>query len=111
MSNNTPMNTNSNTYVIAIDNTSRSATLLNNDVNWPNLVITNLSDKAAFVVTGLDTAPTAVFPTSATAPKEGKVIPGGAVVTFGKVPGHQYVSAIQLASGTGNLYISSGQGE
>lgn len=106
----TPMPLNSNTYVIAIDNTSKSATLLATDLVYPSLVIYNGSDKAVFVVTGLTSAPTAVFPTSATVPKVGQVVAPGATVTFGKNPLDQYVAAIQATSGTGNLYISVGPG-
>jgi len=105
------MNLNTNTYTIAIDATSKSATLNPQDANQSSLIISNNSTTAVFVVTGKDAAPTAVFPTSATAPLPGKVILAGAIVTLTKNIGDNYVSAIQASAGTGNLYISPGAGE
>lgn len=106
------MNLNTNTYVIAIDNTSKSATLIPQDANQTSLILSNGSTTAVFVVTGGDAAaPTAVFPTSATAPLQGKVILPGAIVTMTKNANHKFISAIQATSGTGNLYISVGAGE
>lgn len=104
-----PLNTN--TYVIAIDNTSKKATLLGTDVDYPNLEITNGSTTAVFVVTSGSSSFTAVFPTSATNPLPGKFISPGATVTFGKNPTDQYVYAVQATSGTGNLYLSPGFGQ
>lgn len=103
-----PLNTN--TYVIAVDNTSKKATLLGNDVNYPNLVIENGSTTACFVFSSPSSSATAVFPTSAVNPLAGKFIAPGATVAFGKEPGDQYVYAIQATSGTGNLYLSPGFG-
>lgn len=102
-----PQNINEDTYTIAIDNASKAATLTGN--YGPNAVaiFTNLSDKAVFVVSGV-TSPTAVFPTSASVPVQGKVIPAGAVMSFDLPQEHVFISAIQLVSGTGNLYISIG---
>ncbi len=111
MSNNTPQQLNTPTYTIAIDNTSKAATLIDKDIPTPNWIITNLSTTAVFVVSGQDSAPTAVFPTSATVPLDGKVIPAGFSVTYGKNPLHKYISAIQSVAGVGNLYISPGAGE
>lgn len=107
----TAMNLNTNCYTIAIDNTSKSATLTDPDVNLTSLIIYNASTNPVFVVSGISAAPTAVFPTSATAPLGGKVIGPGATVTYTKNPDHKYVSAIQATSGTGNLYIHVGSGE
>lgn len=104
------MNLNTNTYVIAIDNTSKTATLTPNDANQSSLILSNGSTTAVFVVSG-KTAPTAVFPTSATVPLQGKVILPGAIVTMSKNIGDGFISAIQASAGTGNLYISPGSGE
>lgn len=104
------MNLNSNTYTIAIDNTSKSATLIPQDTNCTSLVIYNGSDKAVFVVSGV-TAPTAVFPTSATVPLQGKVIGPGVTTTFSKNQYHGFISAIQAVAGTGSLYIAVGSGQ
>lgn len=105
------MNLNTNTYVIAIDNTSKSATLVEPDTNSSSLILYNGSDKSVFVVSGATSAPTAVFPTSATAPLAGKVIGPGATVLYTKPANHKYLAAIQATSGTGSLYISIGAGE
>lgn len=111
MMNFNPVQLNTNTYTIAIDNTSRAATLLDSDIQATNWLITNLSDKAVFVTSGV-TSPTAVFPTSATVPLGGKVINPGFSVIYGKNPTHKYISAIQLAAGgVGNLYIAPADGE
>jgi len=104
------MNINTNTYTIAIDATSKSATLTQPDINTNSLVMYNASTNPVFVVSGV-TAPTAVFPTSATVPVQGKVIAPGATVTFTKNPLHGFISAIQASAGVGNLYISPGSGE
>lgn len=105
------MNVNTNTYVIAIDNTSKSATFTPQDTNQSSMIISNGSTTAVFVVTGKGSAPTAVFPTSATVPLQGKVILPGAIVTLTKNTDHNFISAIQASAGTGNLYISPGAGE
>ncbi len=103
-------NLNTNTYTIAVDASSKSATLTPTDKAANSLIIYNGSTTAAFVVSG-ETAPTAVFPTSATVPLQGKVIAPGATVSFTKVTTHGFVSAIQASAGTGSLYISVGAGE
>lgn len=108
---NVPMNLNSNTYVIAIDNTSKKATLTANDYDSPNILAYNGSDKAVFVFISSSSSDSAVFPTSATAPLAGKVIGPGAIMTFGKNPQQAYIYAIQASAGTGNLYLSVGPGE
>lgn len=56
-------------------------------------------------------APTAVFPTSATVPVKGKVIPPGAKETYALDEQQEFISAIQAEAGTGNLYISIGEGD
>lgn len=103
-------NLNTNTYTIAVDASSKSATLTPTDKAANSLIIYNGSTTAAFVVSG-ETAPTAVFPTSATVPLQGKVIAPGATVSFTKVTTHGFVSAIQASAGTGSLYISVGVGD
>lgn len=105
-----PMNINTNTYVIAIDNTSKAATLTPSDAGQSSVVLYNGSDKAVFVKSSAASA-TLVFPTSATVPLSGKVVAPGATVTFTKNPDDKYINAIQASSGTGSLYISVGSGE
>jgi len=86
-------NLNTNTYTIAVDNTSKSATLTPTDTEQSIVIIYNGSTTAAFVVSGV-TAPTAVFPTSATVPLAGKVIAPGATVTFTKQTTHGFFSTL-----------------
>lgn len=104
------MNLNTNTYTIAIDNTSKSATLTPQDTNTSTVLLYNDSTNAVFVVSGV-TAPTAVFPTSATAPLQGKVVGPKTTAAFTKNYTDGFISAIQASAGTGSLYISTGAGE
>lgn len=106
-----PQALNSNTYVIAIDNTSKSATFTESDKQNLRVILYNGSDKDVFCVLGKQSAPTAVFPTSATVPLSGKVVGPGQMVTFAKTSTDKYISAIQASAGTGSLYISVGSGE
>ena len=106
-----PASVNSNCYVIAVDNTSKSATFVEMDINKPHLIMYNGSTQPVFVTLGKTSAPTAVFPTSATAPVQGTVIPPGAMATFSKTTTDKYISAIQGTSGTGSLYINVTSGE
>lgn len=103
-------NLNTNTYVIAIDNSSKSVQLTPQDTNQSTLIIYNDSTNPVFVVTGKGAAPTAVFPTTSNDPLAGKVIPSKQSMNFQKTAFHDYVAAIQATSGTGNLYISIGSG-
>jgi hypothetical protein len=106
-----PMNVNTNVYVIDIDNSSKNIQLLEDDVaTGRSLIIYNDSDEAVFIVTGKDSAPTAVFPTSSNDPKKGKVIGPKNTVLYKRFPEHEYISAIQATSGTGSLYIHVGEG-
>ncbi len=97
------------TYVIDVDDTSDSVTLPAL-ASATTLIIYNDSTNPAYVVGGNGAdAPTAVFPTSTTQ-QNGKVIPSKSMVSFTVVSGTKYISAIQLAAGTGSLYISYGEG-
>jgi len=102
-----PINTD--TYVIAVDNTSKNAAMAHDYGPATKAIFTNLSNQAVFITSG-HTAPTAVFPTSSTVPLKGKVIPASTVMTYDLPQGDMFISAIQLTSGTGNLYISIGEG-
>lgn len=107
-----PMANNTNTYVIAIDNTSKAATFVSTDYPMTGMILFNGSTNPVFVTLGSgDVAPTAVFPTSASAPLKGKVIAPGATITFSKTAQDKFLSAIQASAGTGDLYISLGTGE
>lgn len=102
------MNLNTNTYTIPIDNTSRNIQLSPDDANQSSLVISNESTKSVFVVSQRATAKTAVFPTGSALP--GKVILPGAIVSWKKNVGDDFISAIQGTTGVGNLYIAVGSG-
>ena len=102
-------NINSDTYVIAVDNTSKSATLVADYGPTANVICYNGSDQAVFITSGI-TAPTAVFPTSASVPVKGQIIAPWATMTYELSQGHRAISAIQAVAGTGSLYITAGEG-
>lgn len=106
------MNLDANTYVIAIDGTSRAATLLPYDANQSSLVLFNASTTSVAVSSnGGASAATLTFPASATAPVACTVLGPGVTATFTKNINDQFISAIQAVAGTGNLYIKVGSGE
>lgn len=92
-------------YAIAVDNTSKSATL--KTTNPAGCVIDGFNDSttAVFIVAGA-TAPTAVFPTSASTPVKGQVIGPKRPFRYQLSKGDVFVSAIQAVAGTGNFYFS-----
>ncbi len=100
---------NTKTYVIDVDNTSKSVAFAAAVPHATTLILYNDSDGPTFAVSGAGAAPTAVFPTSSVA-KEGKVIPAKAAVSFSVAGGTTHISSIQLVAGTGSLYISAGEG-
>ena len=103
----TARNVKSNTYVLAGDTTSRSVTLTPEDTNQTEFEVYNAGSSAVFIVSGV-TEPTAVFPTSATVPIQGKVCAPGAILSYSKGTNDKYISGI-TASGTATVYISMGQ--
>lgn len=104
------MNLNTDTYVLPGASSSSSITLTPEDRLCTSLVIYNAGTVAVFLVSGTGSAPTAVFPTSATVPLQGKVIGPGVTATFTKRAGHEFISGI-TASGTASTYIAVGTGE
>lgn len=105
-----PQNINTPTYVLSATTASSSVTFtaLDTGTKNANIVVYNDGLVPVFVVTGV-TAPTAVFPTSATVPLNGKIIPPGIEATFSREDKHAYLSGI-TASGTASVYISIGAG-
>jgi len=98
------------TYVIDVANSSKSITFDAPLTHSTTLIIYNDSTNPAYVVSGNGaSAPTAVFPTSTTK-QNGKVVPSKSMVSFSVLGGTKYIAAIQLAAGTGSLYISNGEG-
>ncbi len=105
----TPMNINASTYQIDATTSSAAATLIEQDVNSTRVIVYNGASTNAFIVSGAS-SPTAVFPTSATAPLTGVVVAAGSTQTYFKDPKHKYIAVI-LESGTGSVFLSIGQGE
>lgn len=105
----TAMNLNTSTYVLSATTSSSSVTLTNQDSNQSSLIIYNAGSVPVFLVSGV-TAPTAVFPTSATVPINGTVIGPGAIMTMTKNTTDGFISGI-TASGTASVYICPGAGE
>lgn len=103
------MNLNSPTYVLSATTSSSSVTLTPQDTNASSVVVTNTGSVPVFLVSGTS-APTAVYPTSATVPLNGKVIGAGVTATFTKNTGDGYISGI-TSSGTATVAISVGAGE
>lgn len=104
-----PMNVNTNVYKLSGTTSSTAATLVQEDINQTRCIIRNDGTTDAFIVSGA-TSPTAVFPTSATAPLKGSVVGGGETQVFYKAPTHGYIAAI-MSSGTANITIKIGNGE
>lgn len=103
---------NSDTYVFTPSDSSGGVQF---DKSYGNAVIHTIiyngSTKDVFMINGIDSQPTAVFPTSASSPLRGKVIPPGAIVSYKIAPQTRYVSGIHaVAGGTGNVYVSVGAG-
>ena len=103
------ININSNTYMKAVTTASVAITLTESDSNLTSIVIYNAGTTPLFAVTGAS-APTAVFPTSATVPVNGSLIPAGVTLAFTKNPAHANIALIR-GSGTGDAFLSVGYGE
>lgn len=102
----------SNTYVISdLTTVSKQAVLVDADMKYSGMVIDNsLGSTPVFVTSGTESSLTAIYPTSATEPKRGKVVAAGSIQTFMKDAGHKYIAAIR-ESGTADVVISTGSGE
>ena len=106
----TAMNLNIPTYTLSATTSSSAVTLLDTDVNNSAVNVYNAGSAAVFLVSGATSAPTAVFPTSATAPIAGTVVAPGAIETLSKDTRHKFIAGI-TASGTASVYIQCGAGE
>lgn len=73
----------------------------------PNIEVYNSGSVPVFMVYG-DSTVTATFPTSTAS--TGKIIAGGAIVIYSKLPTATYVACI-TASSTATVYASTGKGE
>lgn len=106
----TAMNLNIPTYTLSATSTSSAVTLVETDINNTAVNVFNAGSVPVFLVTGATSAPTAVFPTSASVPINGTVIAAGAIETLSKNTTHKYISGI-TATGTSTVYIQCGAGE
>lgn len=104
------MNLNTNTYELPSSDSSASITLIPQDINCTSLVMYNGGTTPVFVVSGTG-AVTAVAPTSATVPLQGKMLAPGVTTTFTKNPKFETIAAISTSTGTGSLYVAVGAGE
>lgn len=105
-----PQNVNEDVYVIAVDNTSKKADLKANYPEGTNLVIHNASDQPVYVHSNASDAETVTFPSSASTPARGQIVGAGATMTYSYNPSEPYIYAIQASAGTGDLFITAGQG-
>lgn len=104
------MNLNTPTYKLSGTTSSSSITLSPQDSSSTSLVIVNLGPNNIFLVSGATAAPTAVFPTSATIPVNGQVVPAGAIMTMTKNENDVFISGI-TDTGTAAIHIAVGAGE
>ena len=105
-----PQNLNSKTLVIAVDNTSKKATLNANHPAGTSVIISNGTDKDVFVMSSSISSDTIVFPTSDTTEILGQIVLPGATQTFSLNEKERYIYAIQETAGTGILYITASLG-
>lgn len=105
-----PKNLNAPNYVLSATTSSSSVTLVPQDAIAISVDVYNAGSVPVFLTTGTTSAPTAVFPTSATVPIAGTVVAPGAILTLSKREQHEFISGI-TASGTASVYITVGTGE
>lgn len=104
------MDINTNTYMVTATTAGTDkATLTTTDTKIENVLVANLGSVPVFVVSGL-TGLTITYPTSASVPLRGKIVPAGAVYAVKKSPSHGYIYAI-TASGSAAIALSIGEGE
>lgn len=103
------MNINSPTYTLSATTSSSAVTLTDPDVLCESIIVSVVGSGNVFIVSGV-AQPTAVFPTSATAPLNGQVVPAGVTMTLTKNVGDKFISGITDAS-TAKVYIAVGSGE
>ena len=103
------MNINTPTYKLSATTSNSSITLMPQDTLSSSVIVTVIGSGNVFLVSGV-AAPTAVFPTSATVPVNGQVVPAGSTYTLSKNVGDGFISGITDTS-TASVYISVGSGE
>lgn len=107
-----PQNIDSNTYAVSSSATSQYAVLIPSDRASSRVIITNVTSQPCYVLSSDSSSSTAAFPTSATIPVMGKVVPSGAVLTFSKSTSEGYIHVVSAAPDSGKyVYISVGSGE
>lgn len=107
-----PMGIDGPTYALASSATSSYVTLTPGDRNSSRIIITNITAYPVYVMCSDSSSSTAAFPTSATVPVNGKVIPSGSAMTYAKRTDEGYVHAISSTLDSGKyIYFSIGSGE
>lgn len=105
-------NGNANTYAVAAGASSAAVTFTPEDKNETFGIAYNASQYTAFMVLGKASAETAAFPTSATVPVAGTIIPAGGAASFTKSNEHGFASIICTSADAGKyIYIQIGAGE
>lgn len=105
-----PQNIEEDTYVIPIDASSQKADLKDSYPDNVNMICRNNSDEPVFVKSSADATETLVFPTSSSVPLKGQIILPGGSETFKLNKNQIYIYAIQETAGTGDLYLTVGEG-
>lgn len=106
-----PAALNSPQYVLSsLGATSATVTIEEQFKNITRVIVDNTMGSTPVFVTSGVSAPTAVFPSSATVSSAGSIVGPGTVQTYMKDPYHGFISAIRQ-SGTADLYIMLAQGD
>ena len=100
---------NGNTYFRTVGTSSVSITLSSVDLSSVspsaggyNVLVSNTGAASVFVVGGIGSAATAVYPTdSETAVSTGRIVPAGQALLFDLRPGVTHISMISTAAGNG----------
>lgn len=109
-----PQDLNQPTYALSVTSTSAAITMTATDMQRDRVIINNLGSNPCLVAAsgkGGSAATAAIYPTSATVPAIGQVVPAGAIETFMKQPGNQFISAICSSGLTTTLMISPATGD
>lgn len=99
-------NLNSNTYTASVALVSTAITMQPIDAAQLYVELYNSGATPIFAVSGTGSAPTAVFPTSATVPIMGTVIAPTRTAVYEKPAGHEFISFISNAAGPSVIYVS-----
>ena len=105
------MNLNTKTYALDVTAISASVEISPEDGNQSSLILTNDGTIPVFVVSGITSAPTAVYPTNGAGGLQGTIVMPDNTVTYSKNVNHRFIAAILKSAGAGVLNIKVGAGE